>query len=66
MLLYCNEITTKSDYLRIINLARLRNISLDKQFNFIELEKIINTNGCVDKLKTETITNNKKIYIFFK
>jgi len=28
--------TTKSDYLRIINLAKLRNISLDQQFNLKE------------------------------
>ena len=28
--------TTKSDYLRIINLAKLRNITLDQQFNLKE------------------------------
>ena len=39
--------TTKSDYLRIINLAKLRNISIDKQFNMqehnqdVEYDKLI-------------------------
>ena len=39
--------TTKSDYLRIINLAKLRNISIDEQFNMqehnqdVEYDKLI-------------------------
>ncbi len=51
--------TTKSDYLRIINLARLRNISLDKQFNLhehnqdVEYDKLVIIANELERYKKE-------------
>ena len=51
--------TTKSDYLRIINLAKLRNISLDQQFNLqehnqdVEYDKLVIIFNELERYKKE-------------
>ena len=66
--------TTKSDYLRIINLAKLRNITLDQQFNLkehtqkLEYDKLIIIANELDRYKKEygLIDYNDMILDFVK
>ena len=66
--------TTKSDYLRIINLAKLRNISIDKQFNLgdhnqdVEYDKLIIIANELQRYKKENnlIDFNDMILDFVK
>ena len=52
--------TTKSDYLRIINLAKLRNITLDKQFNLQEHNQDVEYDKLV--IIANELNNYKKQY----
>ena len=52
--------TTKSDYLRIINLAKLRNIDLDRQFNLQEHNQDIEYDKLV--IIANELNNYKKQY----
>ena len=66
--------TTKSDYLRIINLAKLRNISLDQQFNLkehtqkLEYNKLVIIANELDRYKKDygLIDYNDMILDFVK
>ena len=53
--------TTKSDYLRIINLAKLRNISLDQQFNLKEhTQKLRQKRDKKNRKKLNKYTRDRK------
>jgi len=66
--------TTKSDYLRIIHLAKLRNISLDKQYNLkehnqdVEYNTLVHIANQLDRYKKEynLIDYNDMILKFIK